>query len=165
MWTTVLVALIVALSTLGATFIGNRLSSKRFEMELTRQREVDKRQRKWIVRSEPLLKLRDELAVMATKQNRMIIAVEEDDEKKLQEALDDWNNYEASGSGLYTLLKQYDTELYSQVWEIYENYIEHFKHYKELKGAEREKAERSLGETWHKVIGVQELINKRLEEL
>jgi hypothetical protein len=55
-WVTVIVAFIVAASTLGATFLQNRHSSKRFERELKQQREIDYRQWKRNVRSEPLLK-------------------------------------------------------------------------------------------------------------
>ena len=53
-WITVAVAFIVALSTLGATFIQNRHSAKRFERELERAREADYHQRRWEVRGEPI---------------------------------------------------------------------------------------------------------------
>lgn len=66
-WTTVWVALIVALSTLGATYLQNRQSNKRFEKELEQTREENRRKRRWEVRSVPLLKLRGQLGVMVTK--------------------------------------------------------------------------------------------------
>jgi Na+/glutamate symporter len=42
-------------------------SDKRFKKELERAREESRQKRQWEVRSEPLLKLRTELAVMAVK--------------------------------------------------------------------------------------------------
>lgn len=71
-WVTVAVAFIVALSTLGATFLQNRHSNKRFEKELAKAREENQRKRRWEVRSEPLCKLRNELALMTFMQNRII---------------------------------------------------------------------------------------------
>ncbi|MAE11408.1 MAG: hypothetical protein QGI51_05495 [Dehalococcoidales bacterium] len=46
-------------------------SDERFEKGLARQSEVGNRQRRWEVRSEPLLKLRSELVIMATKQDKV----------------------------------------------------------------------------------------------
>jgi len=47
-------------------------SDKRFIKELQMRTEAESRQRQWVVRSEPLLKLRDELAVMATKNEKLL---------------------------------------------------------------------------------------------
>jgi hypothetical protein len=66
-WVTIVVAVIVALSTLSATWLQNRHSSKRLEIELKRQAEVDSHQWRRNVRAEPLLGLRKELAVFAKK--------------------------------------------------------------------------------------------------
>ena len=46
-------------------------SDNRFEKELKRAREAESRQRRWEVRSVPLLKAREELALIATMQNRI----------------------------------------------------------------------------------------------
>ncbi len=64
-WATVVIAFIVALSTLGATIIQNRYSAKRFEKEFERAIVTYQRERRREVRSEPLIKLRNELARMA----------------------------------------------------------------------------------------------------
>jgi len=51
-----------------------RHSDKRLEKELERAREADNRQWRREVRSEPLLKLRDDLARMANKQDKLVAA-------------------------------------------------------------------------------------------
>ena len=169
-WTTVTVALIVALSTLSATFIQNRHSNKRFERELERAREVDYRQRRREVRGEPLLRLRAELARMAVKRDRLLAArdrlpafahkqhtpfdmTEEEAKRELHEAEDDWNAYRASRDLAQILFLQYDRELVNKVEEIWRD--SWFDIYA------REVRERNKT----RVIEVQELINKRLEEL
>ena len=153
-WVTVAVALIVALSTLGATFLQNRHSTKRFEKELERAREADYRERKREVRGEPLIRLRDELARMAAKQNKVASDAFGDSAEQLEKAINDWNNYLASGNLLQTLFLQYDVELFNKVNEIQKKYIAYYKN-----------TERPSEKIWPKVIEVQELINKRLEEL
>ncbi|MBU2608824.1 MAG: hypothetical protein KKF26_05845 [Chloroflexi bacterium] len=172
---TVVVAIIVALSTLGATFIGNRLSSKRFEMELARQREVDERQRKWIVRSEPLLKLRSELAIMATKESKLVAVAYKQhttrflfSEEELKDTLDDSNSYLASGDFANALLTLDDTEIVNKAREILTDYQKSYTNamrYSELKTKERRQALDLVEINRNKVIEVQSLINKRLEEL
>jgi hypothetical protein len=66
--TTIWVAIIVATSTLlaslGATWLSNLHSNKRFRIELGRAIDVDQRTRKWLVRSALLFQLREELAEM-----------------------------------------------------------------------------------------------------
>jgi len=166
--TTVAIALIVALSTLSATFIQNRYSSKRFEKELKRAREVDDRQRRREVESEPLLKLRNELARMATKRDRLLASrdraqasarkqhidmTEEEAKRELQEAENDWNAYRSSENLPQILFLQYDTELRNKVEEIRRDSWFDI-HAREVR--ERNKA---------RVIEVQSLINKLLEEL
>ena len=76
-WVTVVVAAIVALSTLGGAFLQSLFSNKRFKIEIGRAIDVEYRKRKWEVRSEPLLKLRAELANMAAKQERLVNASSE----------------------------------------------------------------------------------------
>ncbi len=73
-----------------------RHSDERLEKELARQREADYHQWQRKVRSEPLLKLRDALAIMTTRlhtlvtntqlpRNQSVIT-----EKEQQRALEDW---------------------------------------------------------------------------
>lgn len=102
-WITVAVALIVALSTLGATFIQNRHSDKRSEKELERAREVDKRERRWEVYGKPLRGLKTELTSMASKLDRLVktayhsygMATEQAKEE-FERAQSDWYKYISS---------------------------------------------------------------------
>jgi hypothetical protein len=81
METTVWVAIIVAISTLiaslGATWLNNLSSNKRFKIELGRAIDFDKRARRWQVRSEPLLQLKRELAEMDLWGRRLVETCDE----------------------------------------------------------------------------------------
>jgi hypothetical protein len=171
-------SLISALLTFFITKVQVRHSDRRFERELERAREAESRQRRWVVRSEPLLKLRNELAHMATKQDEVVAAAhrlhtrlgitEEEAKKELQEKVDDINIYLASGQFMQTVLMQYDKELVDEVDKIIKDYRSSYIdaiYYKELKAAELGKAMEVLGRNKTRIIEVQELINKRLEEL
>ena len=168
---TVAIALIVAFSTLGATFLQNRYSNKRLERELERTREVDGRQRRREVEGEPLLKLRNELARMATKRDRLLASrdralpsaheertqfgmTKEDAEREQQESRNDWNAYLASGDLPQILFLQYDTELINKVEEIRRDSWLDLLYGDKVR--ERNKA---------RVIEVQSLINQLLKEL
>jgi len=123
---------ISALLTFFITKMQVRHSDRRFERELERARGADYRQRRREVRSEPLLKLRTELAHMANKQDKLVAAAgrqhtriggtEEEVSNELQEALDDWNAYVKSGDFAQTLLIQYDTDLVARAEEIRRDY-------------------------------------------
>ncbi len=194
-WATVAIAFIVALSTLGATIIQNRHSAKRFEKEFERAIVTDHRQRRREVRSEPLLKLRNELAHMATKQDKLVTASstyldlfgssdrEEIKEKgkELRDARNDWNTYLASGILKQILFLQYDEEVVSKVEEILKDYDKAYVFFENYWDRDLDEVfdndlwklrETELGEqrkvferNRNKIIEVQELINKRLEEL
>lgn len=178
-WITVVVAVIVALSTLGATYLQNRQSSKRFEKELTRQREIDKRQRKWEVRSEPLLKLRDELAHAAVKESEVTgaayaqhllkdIKTTEELNTRLERAIRDRDEYLKSGILTQILYTQTDQALINQVEKIIQEYQSSYftaEHYTLFVKKDREKGMKVFEENRARIIEVQELINKRLEEL
>ncbi len=145
--------------------------------QLGQQKELDSRQWQRKIRSEPLLKLRDELAIMATMQNRVANAAEklynidsdgmEKANIELEEAINDWNTYLSKGNLFQTLLIQYDTELFNNVLNIQKSYITsyHTLRHKVSKRDERDKAIGPLSKVWQNVISAQELINKRLEEL
>lgn len=179
-WATVWVALIVALSTLGATFIQSWHSDKRFRVELGRAIDVDARKRKWEVRSELLLKLRNESARMAAKLDKLVAAAyrqlnriggtEEEARRELQLAIDDWNTYLAGGDFAQTLFMQYDAELRNKIEDIRKDYqksafvvIYYFQISKDA--AKLLEAVKVLEKNKARVTEVQELINKRLEEL
>jgi hypothetical protein len=186
-WITVVVAAIVALSTLAATWLQNRHSDRRFsvELQITQQRELEARQkelreRRREVRSETLRKLRDELSRMASKLDKlvaissrqniiMIGGTEEEAKRELQLAIEDWNTYLASGNFTQTLFTQYDAELVKKIESVREDYQASaliallFPVSKDVKTLIE--AVKTLKKNLAKIIEIQELINKRLEEL
>ena len=169
---------ISALLTFFITKMQVRHSDRRFERELERAREADYHQRRWEVRGEPLLKLRAELTRMATKQDRLVASAhklhtrfgmtEEEAKKQLQENVDDINTYLASGDFSQALFMQYDTELINKVEEILKDYRASYidaMYYKDLKATELGKAMEVFERNKTRIIEVQSLVNKRLEEL
>ena len=112
-------------------------SSEQFRVQLESEREADRRERRREVRSEPLLKLRSELARMGAKGEKVAYMVEtrpfgtegrmmegEEPIEEFKEALNDWNMYMAGGEFQRVLFMQYDFVLVSKVDDIkldYEN--------------------------------------------
>ena len=143
-WAVVTIVLGTSLVTnLLTWFLTNRqltYSEKRLERQLEAQREADKHERQREVRSEPLLKLRDELARMAAKGEKVVDVAKSTVSKilrdlefegrretekvpnELTEALDDWNTYMASGEFQHVLFMQYDVKLMERVNEIRDEY-------------------------------------------
>ena len=169
---------ISALSTFFITKMQVSHSDTRFERELTRAEEENQQKRRWEVRSEPLLKLRAELARMAVKQDRVVASAhklhtrfgmtEEEAKAQLKENVDDINAYLASGDFQQTLFLQDDTELVSKVDEIITDYRASYidaVYYKELKAMELGEAMKVFERNKTRIIEVQSLINERLEEL
>jgi len=168
---------ISALLTFFITKMQVRHSDKRLEKELERAREVDYRKRRWEVRGEPLLKLRADLARMATKMNMLVIVTRNphnrsditgEENKELQWAVDDWKNYGTSEDFLQTLNLQYDVELSKLVEQIRSDYLllfEYAQDYKLLRAEQREEFRELSLKMETRLPKVQELINKRLEEL
>ena len=149
-------------------------SDKRFEKELERQREIDSQQWQRTIRSKPLLKLREELANIATKLHTLVKSTQftrsqsgiTDEER--QKALEDWRDYMTSGVFLPTLYLQFDKELINRFEQIENTYMLLFEYaldYKNLKGEEL-KSFRKISQNVKDIITeVQELINKKLGEL
>jgi len=166
-----------AISALSALFVTKKQikhSDRRFEKELERQREIDSHQWRRTVRSEPLLELRDKLAVMATKLHTLVTNTQLPrnqsaiTDKEQQQALEDWRDYMTSGEFLQTLHLQYDEELKKRVEEIEGDYMLLFEYaldYKNLKSAELGTFREISQSIKSKIPKVHELINKRLEEL
>ncbi|MCK4368393.1 MAG: hypothetical protein KAV68_01800 [Dehalococcoidales bacterium] len=170
--------IIIALSTFFATKMQVSHSDKRLDKELERAREVDYRERRREIRGEPLLKLRAELARMANKQNRLVDAAhkqhtrfgftDEEAQELLREAIDDWNNYVRGGEWLQTLFMLDDAELGDKLGDILKGYTESYVsaiYHKDLKATELGEAMQVFEINKNKIIEVQSLINKRLEEL
>jgi len=181
-WATVVLVLgsniIIALSTFFATKIQVSHADKRFEREFEKAIVTYQRERRREVRSEPLLKLGAELAIMATKLDRLAKAgkslairnTEEQVKEALERATNDWNNYILGDDLQRVLFVQSDEEIVKLVKEIRNDYLEAYDTvvtYREGQSAiELGKASRSSEEKIApKVAEVQELINKRLEGL
>jgi hypothetical protein len=172
--------IIIALATFLTTKYQVSHSETRFEKELNRQREIESRQRRWEVRDAPLLKLRDELAVMATKNHRMVTtasmlhtnilsgATDEQIKEWLDNSIKDWNKYVDSGAFEQVLFTVGDKEILDKVervrLEYKRGYIKNI-HWKSLPVEELTKILDLPKELKEDVREVQELINKRLEEL
>ena len=165
-------------------FLTNRQltrSDKQLERRVKVQREEKERERRQTVRSEPLLKIRSELARMAAKGERVASLViplpfgekSKEDIEEFREALDDWNTYMASGEFQQVLFMQYDFVLVGKVNDIrseYEGARYRFGSYwqwlsDEVKGKEYEAAVNVVVGNRSKIAEVQSDINKLLEEL
>ena len=169
---------ISALLTFFITKMQVRHSDRRFERELKRARETDCHQRRWEVRGEPLLQMRTELAIMAVKLEELVASAQrthtrfggtqEEVEKKLHEAVDDWNAYLANGGMAQTLFIQYDTELVNRVEEIRKDYQQAYFHnlnFRDSNAEDMKEAFNIFGKNKARIIEAQALINRKLEEL
>jgi len=166
--------------------VGSGFSYLGIKMNLTQQDKIDSRQWRRKVRGEPLLKLREELARMATKQARYLSAAirqhthfdvtEEQVHKELQIAMDDWNKYLMSGEFSQTMLMQFDIELKKRAEEVLRDFqnssfIEMQAFLAAKRGTERPpiderlKSLKAFERNESKILEIQELINERLEEL
>lgn len=158
--------------------IGGIFSFLGIKKQLKQQREADSRQWRRNIRSEPLLKLRDDLAIMASEldiliatsqaQSQQQFAKDSDKYIKLQQIYDKWEKYRTSGDFLKTLHLQYDVDLLKAVNTIKGDYLLLFEYaldYGQLKKDER-KSFRELSEKISKAMPfAQEQICKRLEGL
>lgn len=115
-------------------------SEKQLERKLQEQREADERKWRREVGSEPLVMLRNELARMAAKGERVVFLAKSImshaymDSKyrgwikkgkmpnELKEALDDWNTYMESGEFQQVLFMQRDVNLVERVLGIRDKY-------------------------------------------
>jgi len=163
---------------LGVLF-GGLFSYLGMRQQLKQRSEIDSRTWRREVRREPLLKLRDELATMATKLEKLAkqgksftvpISTKEQEEEALRQAKNDWGNYMAGDYLEKVLYSQADADIVNRVREIRNEYLDTYDEVvtygKELSPTEFGKASRAAEEKIRpKVIEVQELINKRLEEL
>ncbi|HUT96881.1 MAG TPA: hypothetical protein VMW60_02050 [Dehalococcoidales bacterium] len=164
--------------TLAGVLAGGLFTYLGMRKQLKQQSELDSRHWKREVRGKPLLKLRDELAYMAAMQNEVVDAAHsayegvgvttEQTKDRLDKALSRWDTYMANKNPLQSWYIQYNVELFNKVSEIKTDYRRAYENVwksGELKVAELEEATRDSNKIWPKVIELQELINKRLEEL
>jgi len=162
------------LFTLFGVLAGGLFTYLGMRKQLEQQSKIDSRHWKRKVRSKPLLKLRDELARMATKLHTLVTNTQLPHnqsvitEKEQQRALEDWRDYVTSGEFLPTLYLQYDKDLKKRVEEIEGDYMllfEYALNYRSLKSNELRTFREISQSIKSKILEVQELINKRLEKL
>ena len=126
------------LFTLFGVILGGLFSYLGMRQQLRQQSKIDSRTWRREVIGKPLLKLREELAIMAVKLEDLVASAQrthtrfggtqEEADKKLHKAVDDWNAYLANGGMAQTLFIQYDTELVNRVEEIRKNYQQAYFH-------------------------------------
>lgn len=174
---------IIALATFFTTYLTTKMqiknSDNRFKIELGRDIDVEKRKRKWEIRSEPLFELRNELAIMAVKLDNLVAdaqrthtnllgGTKEEIDNQLKKSIDEWNSYRENGGIAKILFLQCDKELVNRVQEITKTYQEAYftnVYFKDSNAEDMKKAFNIYEINKTKIIEVQELINKKLEEV
>ncbi len=158
--------------------VGSGFSYLGIKMNLTQQNKIDSRTWRREVRGKPLLKLRDELAIMACKYEKLVDAAKklsrspnithEEEEKILAEVIDEDTIYMASGNLQQILNIQYDAEIITQVNNIRNTYLllmEYALKYHSLRENELKVFRDTSLTIETRIPEVQELIYKRLEKL
>ncbi len=152
-------------------------SDERLEKQLTRSREETQQKRRWEVRSEPLLKLRAELAIMASKLDKLVKAAyhshgmaTEQAKEEFERAKNDWSSYLASDDLSQVLFILDDQEIIDLVKKARDEYLDSYNeltfYREELTAVEVGEFARAPEEKIRsEIINIQALINKRLEEL
>lgn len=143
-WATVVIVL-VSNAIIGAVSVMTvrkqlKHSREQFKTGLEVQKEADKHERQREVRSEPLLKLRGELARVAAKGEKVVDVAKSTVYKVLEdvklenwreagevpnelgEAMKEWNTYVAGGEFQQVLFMQYDMKIVERVNEIKDEY-------------------------------------------
>ena len=157
-----------------------KYSDKRFAKEMEAKREADEHNRRWVVRSQPLLRLREELAIMAERFEDMVDLATQvaggvslsskkasDD---LNKAVETWDKYFQSGKFFQAVHMQYNYELKREANQILLDYESAFKGIWPFLngGGEDEKineAKDVIRKNAKKITEVQSKINEVLEEL
>lgn len=163
---------------LAGVLAGGLFSYLGMKKQLRQQREMDSCQWRRGVRSEPLLKLRTELAIMASKLKMLVIdtrgqhyrsnITEEERNKEFERAVENLKVNLENGDFLQALNLQYDAELLHMMDHLTSSYSLLFTyalHYESLSLDLRKEFNKIYQEIEAKIPEVQELINKRLEEL
>ena len=166
------------LFTLFGVILGGLFSYLGMRQQLKQRSEIDSRTWRREVIGKPLLKLREELAIMAVKLEDLVASAQrthtrfggtqEEADKKLHKAVDDWNAYLANGGIAQTLFIQYDTELVNRVEEIRKDYQQAYFHnlnFRDSNAEDMKKAFNIFEKNKARIIEAQALINRKLEEL
>jgi len=157
-----------------------KYSDRRFAKELEAKREADEHNRKWLVGSEPLLRLREELAVMAqrfedvvdfsTQVARAGSTATKKKREDLIKAVDEWDRYSYSGKFYQAIHMQYNYELKREANQVYIDYALAYNGIRPFleSGGGQEKIEDAKNVIGKNAINISELqskINELLEEL
>lgn len=169
---------LVGIFTLLGVLVGGVFTYLGLREQLKQQIKLDSQQWKRNIRSEPLLKLRNELANMATKLEDLVAdaqrthtrfgGTQEEAENKLKKSVDEWNSYLENGGIAKILFIQFDTALVNRVEEIRKDYQQaYFTNiwFKQSNAEDMTKAFDVFNKNKARIIEVQELINKKLEAL
>ena len=153
-------------------------ANKRFEKQLERDAQLYKRERRREVRSEPLFKLRAELARMSNKQETVISTLdlqhtrfgmtEEEAREHLEEDTKDWNEYVRTGTWQQAVFALDDKELIEKAVDLSNAYSQSYldaKIWLELKAEEIQQARQAREKNRERLAEIQSLISERLEEL
>lgn len=155
-------------------------SEQELEKELQAQGEAYKRDRKWEVKSEALMKLREELAWMAERFEGMIdVATQiveqgsinrEQRLKNLGKAVKEWDDYYYSGVFYHAVHMQYDYSLKYDAYKISLDYGSAYVNLAQfLDGGEAgetiNEAKDVIGRNSARICEIQSKINKMLEQL
>ncbi len=149
------------------------------KIQLKQRNKIDSRQWRRKIRTEPLLRVRDELALMAVKESKVTGAAygqhllkdvkpKEELNRRLQEAIKNRDDYLESGILQQVINMQTDEELINRVEKIMQEYQSSCftaEHYTQFGEKDREEGMEVFKQNKARIIEVQELINKRLEEL
>ena len=176
-WGALMESWLPAIFGFGGVLVGSFFSLWFTKLQLKHQRETDSHQWRRNVRSEPLLELRAALARMVSKQDKLLAIAtqwrtttktEEKVKEELQGAIDDFNTYLASGDYAQTLFIQYATDIVDKAEEIRKDYKASFHIFQFRNLVNAEDMKEAMGVTERnktRIIEVQSLINKRLEDL
>lgn len=172
-------AIITALGMLAIVLIERIFDNRRRREQLQKEREVDARERHRRVRDEPLLKLRVELARMATKNERLINYTQmlhtaipapprEELNRWIEQAREDLNDYIDKGELGHVLFTIDDEKIVDRVANLQRDYRMAFYRntmFEKLPFEEQTQAINQSIKLAEQVREIQALINERLEKL
>ena len=156
---------------------GGLFSYLGMRQQLKQRNEIDSRTWRRNIRSEPLLKLRAELAIMASKLDKLVKAAyhshgmaTEQAKEEFERAKNDWGSYLASDDLSQVLFILDDQEIIDLVKKARDEYLDSYNeltfYREELTAVEVGEFARAPEEKIRsEIINIQALINKRLEEL
>lgn len=174
-WLVPVIAAVTGFFTWLATKTQMKHAERRFNKELERERERENRLRRQQVRSEPLLRFRDQLASLAAYMDLHVRAIQvkqllgtrsETTDKFIQQATNEGNFYVEVKNFQHALFRLDDTEVRKKAQEALDKYEKaHEAGWTKLPPEEFAKKTKLLHEAQEAIREAQSLVNQRLEEL